>query len=273
MTDRRPVVVLLPPLGCDGAFYAPLAQRLAPVARVVSVDHPAFGDDDADVFGGGGAEELEEFEGLVRATAARIGALGVTPAILGGVSLGGTLSLALAEALAPRGLLLASPGGLPVAEARKGAIRAAMAEERTPEAFARRSLGIDATDFDASGFARHFAEGPELDPPRARARAYFEHLVTRTWSHERAPRRALAYAAMLRAATKVDLTEALRANRTPTSLVWGDSDRVFSARVASRYARTLSTSRLHLLPGVGHFAPLEAPAELARIVGERLAEL
>jgi pimeloyl-ACP methyl ester carboxylesterase len=52
----------------------------------------------------------------------------------------------------------------------------------------------------------------------------------------------------------------------PTLLIWGDLDRIVDARIAPRAARTISNSRLLILPGVGHVAMMEDPQSVARAV-------
>jgi pimeloyl-ACP methyl ester carboxylesterase len=79
--------------------------------------------------------------------------------------------------------------------------------------------------------------------------------------------------ALLDAALDVDLEARLATNAIPTDLVWGEDDRVFGARTRDRYARTLAKSELHLLAGASHMTPLDAPADLARIVRSRLRAL
>ena len=265
MTDSRaaPLVVLLPPLGCDARIYAALAREAQGHARVVGIDYPL---DDAahegTPFDWEGSHLLER---LAHAFAGRIRALGDARTILGGLSLGGTLSLLVARELRPAAMFLLAPGGLPAARVRRSAILAAM-DASTPLDFARRSLGIDASAFDDSGFSSHF-RGRPVD-----AVEYFDHLAC-TWSGDAATMRAAAYSAMLRAALDVDLESTALQNQIPTDLVWGEEDRVFPSRIYARYARTLGTSKLHLLPRVGHFAPLEASGALAAILTRRIAEL
>jgi pimeloyl-ACP methyl ester carboxylesterase len=157
------------------------------------------------------------------------------PTILGGVSLGGTLAYMLAKEFAPKALLLIAPGGLKVAKARRAAIEHASASKGVLE-FARESLGLE-----------------------------------REWGPAAVPR-AEAYRALLFSALDVDIEERLRQNTVPTDLVWGAEDRVFSPRVMRRYADTLRGHDLHVIEGAGHFVPLDAPDDLARIVRERLAK-
>ncbi len=52
----------------------------------------------------------------------------------------------------------------------------------------------------------------------------------------------------------------------PTLVVWGEKDRIVTARLARRTASTLPDGRLLLLPDVGHVAQMEAPETVARAV-------
>ncbi|OZM83691.1 alpha/beta hydrolase [Pseudonocardia sp. MH-G8] len=54
--------------------------------------------------------------------------------------------------------------------------------------------------------------------------------------------------------------------QAPTLVVWGERDRLVAPRLAHRTAAALSSSRLLVLPGVGHVAQIEAPDVVARAV-------
>lgn len=54
----------------------------------------------------------------------------------------------------------------------------------------------------------------------------------------------------------------------PTLVVWGRDDRIMPLQCGSRYAEAIAGARLHVLEHCGHFAHLEQPIELARVVRE-----
>lgn len=54
--------------------------------------------------------------------------------------------------------------------------------------------------------------------------------------------------------------------RVPTMVIWGEQDRIVTARLARRTVATLPDARLVLLPGVGHVAQMEVPELVARAV-------
>lgn len=49
-------------------------------------------------------------------------------------------------------------------------------------------------------------------------------------------------------------------------VVWGRQDRIVPLECGERYAKALPAARLEILEGAGHFADLERPDELARLV-------
>jgi pimeloyl-ACP methyl ester carboxylesterase len=57
---------------------------------------------------------------------------------------------------------------------------------------------------------------------------------------------------------------------TPTLVVWGREDRIVPLECGERFAKALPNARLHTLERAGHFADMERPDELARLVVEFL---
>lgn len=57
----------------------------------------------------------------------------------------------------------------------------------------------------------------------------------------------------------------------PTLIVWGERDPIIPVGHGRRAHAAMPGSRLEVLPGVGHFPPLEAPEELAAALREFLA--
>jgi pimeloyl-ACP methyl ester carboxylesterase len=54
----------------------------------------------------------------------------------------------------------------------------------------------------------------------------------------------------------------------PTTVLWGDADPVLPVAWADRLGEVFVNLRLHVLPGVGHFVPLEVPEMVAAAIGE-----
>jgi pimeloyl-ACP methyl ester carboxylesterase len=59
----------------------------------------------------------------------------------------------------------------------------------------------------------------------------------------------------------------------PTLIVWGDEDPVIPVGHAHRGHRAMPGSELVVLPGVGHFPPLQAPVELVAVINRFLARV
>jgi pimeloyl-ACP methyl ester carboxylesterase len=56
----------------------------------------------------------------------------------------------------------------------------------------------------------------------------------------------------------------------PTTVLWGEHEPLFPVAWADRVGEFFADVDLRVLPGIGHFAPLEAPAAVAAAVRERL---
>jgi pimeloyl-ACP methyl ester carboxylesterase len=56
----------------------------------------------------------------------------------------------------------------------------------------------------------------------------------------------------------------------PTLLVWGDSDQLVGDAYAAAWSAAISGSRLVTIPGAGHMAPYEKPAEVSAAIAEFL---
>ena len=258
---RHGPIVLLPPLGHDAALYAPLARALAPELELVCLDYPGF------------ARALEPFdyaapellERMARHFVALIERLPQPPVALGGVSLGGTLTVRVSHLLGspPPLLFLMGSGGLPVARIRQETVRSAITE-LGPEGFVRQHLGVDHPELARSGLAQHLGRvTPAVE-------AYFRHYFDDVWQAEHFAARARACATMLDAALGVDYRAEMAAYRGVAQLVWGDLDRVFSKKFVTRLSEAFPRAELGVLEGIGHYAPLEAPERVAEMMLARV---
>lgn len=252
-------IVLLPPVGHDARIFAALVRALDPDLPVRVYDFPAFGHAPASAFDGAAL-----LDAIVDDVVRRIANEGITPIGLGGVSLGGTLSLRIAARLStpPRALFLMGAGGRRVAKVRRETLRAVL-DAADPETFARAHLGAGEPEA-TSAFLRQV--GTITEDVRAYVRVFDD-----TWAPHTLSARSSSAAAMLRAAIDLDLEDTMRANSVPAAIIWGEHDRIFNRFYVERYAATLARSTLHVLPGVGHYPPLEAPREVARIMRAMLA--
>jgi pimeloyl-ACP methyl ester carboxylesterase len=64
------------------------------------------------------------------------------------------------------------------------------------------------------------------------------------------------------------LPRLLRGVETPTLIVWGKEDRIVPLNCGERYVEVLLNAKLEVLDHCGHFAEVEKPNELAKLVRE-----
>jgi pimeloyl-ACP methyl ester carboxylesterase len=263
----RPVLALLPPLGHDSTLFAPLKDRLRDTWDVHALDYPGFGSRAHVTLPQLAARAVDDtgrralLDALVADAHAQLHERDVLPDVLGGVSLGGTLSLRLHSLLAqpPRALLLMASGG----DAWPACASRACARPWTSWATCPSPSSTWASP---PGAEQHYARvTPEVS-------AYLEHLRLRVWQGTGVEARARAAVAMLDAALSIDFEDAMRSNRIRALVIAGDRDRIFTPRYIARYEQVLTASETVLLPGVGHYPPLEAPDEVAALVRRALPE-
>jgi pimeloyl-ACP methyl ester carboxylesterase len=72
------------------------------------------------------------------------------------------------------------------------------------------------------------------------------------------------------ASADADLRHMLPHVRVPTLLLYGDQDVRAPRTVAEGIRAGIPSSRLVVLPGVGHVCPVEAPEEVSRTLGDFL---
>ncbi|HSC88330.1 MAG TPA: alpha/beta fold hydrolase [Polyangiaceae bacterium] len=75
-------------------------------------------------------------------------------------------------------------------------------------------------------------------------------------------------AALVGLATRTDTTESLGAIGVPTRVMGGSDDTIVPAAVLERMAAAIPGAELRLFAGVGHFCPLETPAEFELALAE-----
>ncbi|MCS6866927.1 MAG: alpha/beta fold hydrolase [Gemmataceae bacterium] len=238
-------LVLLHAFPLDRTMWQP-QHPLSDRCRLLAVDLPGFGDSPTAPF---------TIDGVADAIATWMAELRITPAVVGGLSMGGYVALALARRHPDklRGLILA--------DTRAGADDPATQNQRN------QSIALVTQKGTAALFAgllpkilsdRTCAEKPQL----------VEHLKAMA---ARQPAAAVA-AALAALRDRPDATPGLAAIAVPTLVLVGEHDAITPPLIAANLAAQIRTSRLVHIPGAGHLANVENPdafnAALRSFLGE-----
>lgn len=242
-----PDLLLLHAFPFDLSMWDDVVAALAPHARCLRFSARGFGSSSP-------AGALLSMEGIAADAVALMDHLGVSRALVCGLSMGGYAALAMARAHAPR------VTGLALCDTRAEADGAEARGNRAALAAAVRAQGI-APVVDAM-LPRLLGATTQRERPAvvARARA----------AMERAAPAAVADA-LAGLAARADQTGFLREIRVPTLCLAGEEDVLTPPTDAQRMAEAIPGARLALLPGSGHLPCFEAPGALADRILELLA--
>lgn len=232
-----PALVFLHYWGGSSGTWRHVATRLAASHRTIALDHRGWGASDAPAAGYALADFADDAAGVIRA-------LDLRRYVLVGHSMGGKVAQLLASRR-PAGLiglaLVASAPPSPLA-------LPAQAREMMAEAYETRA-SVEAT-IDGVLTAKPLA-------PDDREQVISDSL-------RGAP---AAKAAWPASASQEDIRAAVAEIAVPVMVVAGEQDRVDTLEaVRSDLLPHLPAAVLHVLPGTGHLAPLEAPDDLARLI-------
>lgn len=239
-SEQAPEALLLHGIGGSSASFEAQFQAFGAVRRVIAWDAPGYaasGDPDE-------APDLARFA----ATAARL-LQGGRPADLVGVSWGGVIAtrLALAYPELVRSLVLA--------DSTRGS-------GRTPEGragMARRSAALSAEGAPAFASKR----GPNLLSQGANPA-----LVARVVANMAASVRQPGYGFAASSMAETDHSGVLSGLLVPTLVLVGEHDTVTGVAESRALADAIPGARLQVIPGGGHAANQERPAEFNRAVLE-----
>jgi pimeloyl-ACP methyl ester carboxylesterase len=165
-------------------------------------------------------------------------AAGIDKAVIGGVSMGGYIALALLRAHPDR------VGGLVLVDTRSGADDDAALE--------RRRVAADKAD------RGEIAAGPDAIAPLIADDAADDTRSTLAGIAGAVPAASIAWGQRAMAG-RPDSTDLLAAARVPVLVVVGEKDGVTPPAVARQMAAAASEAELVELPGVGHLSPAEDP--------------
>lgn len=244
---QGPAVVLLPPYPSDHRFWLPVAELLAAQFRLVLPDLRGLGRSDV----GQGPTSMAV---LAEDLAALLDALNIGQATLVGCSVGGYVLFEFWRRWRERVqalVLVDTKAGLDSDEARRGRLHNAdELLERGPqwaiEQMLPRLLAPD-----------NFAQRPDL-----------VQQARQTMNESRAPGMAALQRGM---AARIDSSETLATITAPTLVLGGEHDIPSPLGELEKMARGIRGAELKIIPQAGHYAALEAPQSVARLMGEFLA--
>lgn len=230
-------LVFLHYYGGSSRTWDKVAQQLCDQYRIVATDHRGWGDSDAPADGYRIADLADDAQAV-------IDALALERYVLVGHSMGGKVAQLIASRRPSglRGLVLVAPSPpspMLLSESERATLSGAYQSRESVE------FVID-----------NVLTAKPLDD------AYRERIVED--SLKGAPQ---AKAAWPEIAMREDITAAVEHIDVPTIVISGELDRV--DRVETLQAEVLPRiphAAMHILPGIGHLSPLEAPAEVARIM-------
>jgi pimeloyl-ACP methyl ester carboxylesterase len=254
----------------DRHDYRDVVPLLAGQCRVLVPDLRGFGESESDPTA---APSAYGADGQARSVLALLDALDTGPVVLAGYDVGSRVAQAAARARPDvvAGLVLSPP--LPGAGER--VLTASAQPEFWYQAFHQLSLVEQL-----------------LDGSRSAVRAYLEHF----WSHWAGPGYAVddvqldrladvygrpgafvssinwyrAGAGMVATASRERPPDTADRIGAPTTVLWQEHDPLFPRAWGDRLAEWFADVEVRALDGVGHFTPLEAPAEFAAAVLERI---
>jgi len=225
-----PPLVLLHAFPLDSRLFDPIRPALADGIRLITPDLRGFGT------GPALGDSTPDLALLADDLIGQLDEAGIDRAIIGGVSMGGYISLAVLRRYPDR------VAGLVLADTRSGADDAAALERRNSAA-ARADRGEIAAGADA--IAPLIAEGT--------APAIREWLAGIA---DEVPAGSIAWAQRAMAA-RPDSTGILTRTGVPVLVVVGELDAITPPAVAREMAATAPEAELVELPGVGHLTPAE----------------
>jgi pimeloyl-ACP methyl ester carboxylesterase len=237
-----PPLLLLHGLGMGNVVWRPVVPLLAREREVVALDLPGFGCS---------PHGPRTVEGLAHAVAAFAAGLGLERPHVAGNSLGGGIALAMGAAGAARSVCAISPVGF-VSDRESTYARALLTATRVvSHALRPAAPTLSRSAVLKTALSSHAASRPWRIPS--------EDIVEWTHNYASAP----AFWELLRA---VDGWRA-PVPTCPTTVAWGDSDRLLIAsRQAPRARRALPAARHVTLRGCGHVPTWDDPQQVAAAI-------
>ncbi len=247
---QGPTLVLVHGIGSQWQVWSPVLDRLAARRDVIAVDLPGFGES-APLPSGVSPTIDAQADALLDF----LGGLGVDRPHVCGNSMGGWIALELARRGAVASACALSPAGF---------------WNRREAAYSRASLRLAVKGARSLG-----SLGPRLAAHAAGRTLLLGQVVAKPWRLTPddvvgalgALARAPAFDEALSIITAHDFAGGSDID-VPTTIAWGEKDRLLIPRQARRAARALPQARVLTLRGCGHVPTWDDPEQVARVVLE-----
>jgi 3-oxoadipate enol-lactonase len=241
-------LVLLHGFPLSKAMWQPQVGALATAARVLAPDLPGFG-------GSRGFDGPPTVEAMADRVAEFLDAVGIRePAVIGGLSMGGYVTLAFARRHAKRlrGLILADTKADP--------------DDETGKANRDKAIAL-------AGEAGPGAVIDQMMPKFVSAETMTRRpeIVSRIRSIALEQKSAGLMDALRAMRDRPDSTPGLRAIAVPTLVMVGAQDALTPPAKSEEMAKAIPDAKLAVIPGAGHASNLEAPEAFNAVVLEYLA--
>lgn len=240
MTGEGPVVILLHAFPLDGRMWNAVAAGLAGKCRVIAPDLPGFGESDLGPSDRSIADMADDI-------AALMDHLGIAQATVGGLSMGGYVSLAFAARHAQRlrGLILADTRAAADSDTARAARADALTlvQTRGVEPYVERQVAA-------------LLSASASDQVRAQVRALGRQRPEGVCAGIRALR------------DRPDRRAELAGIRCPTLVLVGSEDKISPPSEMAEIARAIPGARLTEIAGAGHLSNLEKPEEFVAAIAK-----
>ena len=234
-------------LGMSGKIFEPIRPALENHGRVLTWDARGHGNSERPAIGW----TIEDLAADLRAL---IEHLREDRAVVAGLSMGGNTAIAYAVAYPDKldGLILADT--------------TAWYGEDAPEAWEKRAHNAETKGMEpliSFNMSRWFSDSfPDEHPDRV------EMVVETLLANDTS-----CYAAAGRALGQFDAREGLSRIDCPTLILVGSEDPATPPAMAEYLHQNIANSELHVLPGLRHMTPVEAPGRVGQLIGDFLEKL
>jgi len=234
-------------LGASGQIFEPIRPALEKHGRVLTWDARGHGNSEKPASGWTVEDLATDLQALIEH-------LGEDRAVVGGLSMGGNTAVVYAVAYPDKldGLILVDT--------------TAWYGEDAPEVWEQKARNAETEGMEpvlAANMSRWFSDSfPDEHPDRVKMVA--ETVLAND---------PFCYASAGRALGKFDAREGLSRIDCPTLILVGSEDPATPPAMAEYLHQNISNSELHVLPGLRHMTPVEAPDRVGQLMGDFLETL